>query len=222
MKKKGFTLMEILVVVVIIGVLATLGIPAYQKTIEDSRARVCGENLKALSFALNAYAMDHDTMPGNLSSIPMKYIEKAYAAILKEKGAWKIKLAHFILDTPRVRLAYADSSPGATVTVTNTQTFLKNELAKGNLKLITCHNDSNPPAQGGSGISYGLNNSVITANMTSQAYRALAANTIVIADCDNATFTNTSGLRQGHRRPGVLGTTNYALRVDKGGNISEF
>ena len=42
--KNGFTLIELLIVVAIIGVLATVGIPAYQRYIADAKVKAAREN----------------------------------------------------------------------------------------------------------------------------------------------------------------------------------
>lgn len=193
MLKKAFTLIQLIIALVIIGVLATLGLPAYQKAIEDSKSKVCQTNLEALSKALDIYAMDNDTMPGSLSELPPEYIQKAYAQVLQKKGAWKIRLAYFILDWEKKGLAYAQA-PG-----------LMTLISKGDVRLITCPADPTPPAQGG--ISYGLNSALI--NMTSQAYRALPANTVLIGDCENNGFNNISQLSENHKLHGE----NYAIAI---------
>lgn len=47
----GFTLLEILIVVVIVGILASLAIPRYQKSVESSKAAEAYANLNALREA---------------------------------------------------------------------------------------------------------------------------------------------------------------------------
>ncbi len=51
MGKKGFTLLEVLMVVIIIGVLATLAIPQYTKTVEKARASEAYSNLGTIRKA---------------------------------------------------------------------------------------------------------------------------------------------------------------------------
>ncbi len=56
----GFTLVELLVVVAIIAVLATLMFPAVQGGLERARTAACLQNLRSLGMAFNMYAADHD------------------------------------------------------------------------------------------------------------------------------------------------------------------
>ncbi len=188
MRKKAFTLIEIITVVTIIGILATIGYPAYENAVEDSKAKVSQTNLKALKAALDIYIMEYDQVPGDLSQIPPGYIKNAYAEVIKQEGAWKIKLAYFIAGLQDGNLAYAAN-----------QDFLLNKLAKGDRGLIT-----DPSDRTTEGISYGLN-SVLNPSpgvgITAVGYNALAGYAIIIAVCDTDTFTLDSGIaRRRHTR----------------------
>ena len=59
-KKGGFTLVELLVVISIIGLLAGLGIPAINRGLDASKAAGCANNLKQMGIAVQGFAADHD------------------------------------------------------------------------------------------------------------------------------------------------------------------
>ena len=59
MKNKAFTLIELLVVVLIIGILAAIAVPQYQKAVEKSRASEAFLLLKSLKDAKDVYSLSH-------------------------------------------------------------------------------------------------------------------------------------------------------------------
>src|SRR6266481_864247 len=58
MSRRGFTIVEALVVLAIVAVSLSLGLPAIQHSIQDARRSQCKNNLKQLGLALHNY---HDT-----------------------------------------------------------------------------------------------------------------------------------------------------------------
>ena len=78
-KRRGFTLVELLVVLLILGVLVGLAVPRYMESQKAARARTFAGNVRQIVSALEAYRMDTignggpAQYPGTLSDLQTKY-----------------------------------------------------------------------------------------------------------------------------------------------------
>lgn len=67
MKRRGFTLMEILIVLVVIAVLAFIGIPLGRSVVAKSRGASCLNQLRSLGVALEGYLQEHNRVLPSLA-----------------------------------------------------------------------------------------------------------------------------------------------------------
>ena len=88
----GFTLIEILVVVVIIGVLAAIVIPAFSDSSSDAQLTVCLENLRLIQQALSVYRMKVGTYPSSANDLVVEgYLSTLPACPLGGSYNWDLK-----------------------------------------------------------------------------------------------------------------------------------
>ncbi|MDE1253314.1 prepilin-type N-terminal cleavage/methylation domain-containing protein [Vibrio aestuarianus] len=68
-KQNGFTLIELMIVVAIIGVLSTIAVPAYKNHVKKSEAAVALSTLRALLTNIDIEAQETGSFPSNLTNI---------------------------------------------------------------------------------------------------------------------------------------------------------
>jgi len=68
-KKNGFTMLELLMVVIIIGILATIALPQYMSFVEKARAAEAMTTIGALRTAENLYKLENGTYSPNVADL---------------------------------------------------------------------------------------------------------------------------------------------------------
>ncbi len=84
-QNRGFTLVEIMIVVVIIGLLASMAIPAFQKVRTNSQDKAVLNNARQLSAASDQYYLENGVSTVTLSDLigPTTYV-KALNSVANE------------------------------------------------------------------------------------------------------------------------------------------
>ncbi|MBU1261858.1 type II secretion system GspH family protein, partial [bacterium] len=90
--KNGFTLIELMIVVAVIGILLTVLLPRAGTMIDRSREKATHKNLQNIQAAVNAYCIrdTEDVYPvsdANFAAILSEYFDKRPFALLKRSAA---------------------------------------------------------------------------------------------------------------------------------------
>ncbi len=72
-KSKGFTLIEMLVVVLIIGILAAIALPQYKLAVGKARFATLKDITKSLSGSVNRYYLTHDAYPASYKELDLDF-----------------------------------------------------------------------------------------------------------------------------------------------------
>ncbi len=87
-RPRGFSLLQLLLVVVLIGVLAALVLPVLGKVREESRQVGCVSNLRQMGVAFQAYAIEHN------NRFPVVY--EGADADASVRATWMAKLGPYL------------------------------------------------------------------------------------------------------------------------------
>ena len=68
-KRKGVTLIELLIVVLILAALAAIAIPRISQSATNAKANACWTNLDVINSSIEMYNADNGSYPGDLTTI---------------------------------------------------------------------------------------------------------------------------------------------------------
>jgi general secretion pathway protein G len=99
LSRSGFTLIEIMVVIIILGILVGLIVPRFMEKPEKARVVKAQMQIESISVALKEYKLDNGDYPTteqglealvekpSIGKIPKKYPEKGYLCLYQSRGA---------------------------------------------------------------------------------------------------------------------------------------
>jgi general secretion pathway protein G len=67
--EQGFTLLELMIVMVVIGLLAAIAIPSYTSNIRNAKEAVLKEDLHVMRQAIDSYTVDKQKAPQSLDDL---------------------------------------------------------------------------------------------------------------------------------------------------------
>lgn len=108
-REAGFTLIELMIVMFIISILATLAIPAFKGALRHAREAVLKEDLQTMRGAIDSYTMDKQKGPQSLDDL----VQEGYLREIPEDPMTHAKDT-WVTDTSDALYSIDETEPGIT------------------------------------------------------------------------------------------------------------
>ena len=77
-KNSGFTLMELVIGLIIVGLIAAIGIPVYQRFVERGKETATNENIRLLKSSIQLFQMDAGGYPTKLKDLEKRPTDEKF------------------------------------------------------------------------------------------------------------------------------------------------
>jgi len=121
----GFTLMELMIVMMIIGVLTTLAIPSFVSAVRAAKEAVLKEDLRVMRAAIDSYTMDKQKAPQSLDDL----VQEGYLKVIpedpmtKSRDTWQTEVSDSLHSLDQTDPGIDDVHSGSDETGTDGQPY---------------------------------------------------------------------------------------------------
>jgi type IV pilus assembly protein PilE len=134
-KTQGFTLIEIMIVVVIVAILAAVAVPSYQDSVRKTRRADAKEALTKAAAAQERYFFTHNQYAGTMAALGLSSTstEGHYSIVFADpdnKDSSQVQCKVGTSTYPCFRLTAVAATSGAQAGDTNCQTFVISHTGK--------------------------------------------------------------------------------------------
>jgi len=103
----GFTLIELMIVMAIIGVLSLVAVPSYIQAVKHAREAVLKEDLQTIRAAIDSYTMDKQKAPQSLDDL----VSDGYLKVIPEDPMTR-STSSWATDTSEAMHSLDETDPG--------------------------------------------------------------------------------------------------------------
>lgn len=214
MKKKSFTLIEILVALIVLSIIASVSVALYQKTVDTNNERICAENLKVLQAAIDIFTVENDALPAALALLTPRHIYMAYSRVAGERKENPISIA--IRNLFSTKLALAGGADSTYNDEPHSLIPFVRRYINGKKKLFRDPAQGSPPTLGGCGITFGSPLTCGSYNFNFNTNTFDNTTNELIKDSPFALISDS-----GDRHRGKYGTGTYTIGVTPGGRVGK-
>lgn len=117
----GFTLLELMIVMVVIGILAAIAIPSYTRNIRAAKEAVLKEDLHTMRTAIDSYTVDKGKAPQSLDDL----VQSGYLKVMpvdpmtQRSDTWTPVQSETLMDIDQTEPGIDDVHSGAQQTSSN-------------------------------------------------------------------------------------------------------
>lgn len=113
--ESGFTLIELMVVMAVISILATIAIPSYINAVRHAREAVLREDLQTMRSAIDSYTVDKEKAPQSLDDLVQAGYLKSIPVdpITQSSDTWITSESDTLMDIDQTQGGIDDVHSGA-------------------------------------------------------------------------------------------------------------